>query len=277
MLVVSIVVVALVFRHGDFFKPKPTLSDVVAKTMKGTTGTYAIVIKNFKTKESFYKNEHLKFDSGSLYKLWIMAGVYEQIKKGRIKKNDVLSQDIKVLNKEFNLEVNSAELKSGSITLTISSAIQQMITISHNYAAMLLTEKLKISYILDFIIKSGFSETSVGGINTPPRTTAWDIALFYEKIYKGELVNKNSSKEMIKVLKKQQLNNGLPKYLPKNVAIAHKTGDIGWFKHDAGIIFDKNGDYIIVVLSETNSPPFAQERIAKLSKAVYEYFQKVSD
>lgn len=272
MLIVGVVVILLAFWHTDFFKPKPTLADVVTKTMKGTTGTYAIVIKNLKIQESYYSNEHKKLNSGSLYKLWVMAGIYEEIKKGNIQKDQILSQNIATLNKEFNIDPDSAELTSGGISLTISSAIQQMITISHNYAAMLLTEKLKVSRLADFINRNEFLETIVGG-SSAPKTTARDVALFYEKLYKGEIVDKKYSKEMMEILKDQQLNGGLPKYLPKNVAVAHKTGDIGWFKHDGGIVFNKNGDYIIVVLSETNSPTSAQEQIAALSKAVYKYFQ----
>lgn len=251
---------------------KPTLVKVVEKIMLGSNGKYSIVIENYKTGERYAIHEHDVFDSGSLYKLWVMALTFDQLKKGVLKKDDVLSQEIADLNREFGLAEDEAELKEGNITMIVAQAINQMITISHNYAALLLSEKLTNSKISQFVQDQGFLETSLGSSTEPPKTTASDVAIFYKKLYKGELVDMESSKEMMEVLKKQQLNDGLPKLLPKGTAVAHKTGDLGWFKHDAGIVFMPLGDYVIVVLSETNSPIGAQVKIAELSKAVFDYF-----
>ena len=77
---------------------------------------------------------------------------------------------------------------------------------------------------------------------------------------------------MIEILKRQTFNDRIPKYLPKEIDVAHKTGELFGSKHDAGIVFGKNGDYIIVVLSKTESEAEAAEKIANFSKEVYEYF-----
>ena len=77
---------------------------------------------------------------------------------------------------------------------------------------------------------------------------------------------------MIGLLKMQKLNEKLPKYLPNGTVVAHKTGEIDFLTHDAGIIYTKNGDYIIAIFSESDYPPGAKERIAQISKAVYNYF-----
>ena len=79
---------------------------------------------------------------------------------------------------------------------------------------------------------------------------------------------------MLDLLKKQKLNNKLPANLPEGVEIAHKTGEIGYFTHDAGIVYTSKGDYIIVVLSQSDMPSAAEDRIASISKNVYDYFQK---
>ena len=79
---------------------------------------------------------------------------------------------------------------------------------------------------------------------------------------------------MIDLLKKQQLNEKLPKILPENTIVAHKTGEFNSFSHDGGIVYTKNSDYIIVVMSDTNNPQEANNVIAQISKGVYEYFTK---
>ncbi|MCL5783980.1 MAG: class A beta-lactamase-related serine hydrolase [Patescibacteria group bacterium] len=251
-----------------------SLRNIVDESLTGARGTYGIAIKNLKSGESYYFNEHRVFETGSLYKLWIMATVFKQIQDGGLTEDQVLSEDIAALNEKFNIDPDSAELKEGTVTLTVHDALLQMIAISHNYAALLLTEKVKLSSVAAFLKENGFSESSVGTDGDPPKSTPADIALFYERLYKGELANQQYTQEMADLLKNQQSDDGLPKYLPDEVPVANKTGDIGWFKHDAGIIYTGNGDYIITIMSESDYPPGAQERIAMISKEVYEYFTK---
>lgn len=286
MLVIFTLIWVVFTKKNIETKPpvKPTLKSTVEQVMAGSQGRYGIVIKNFKTGESYKSNDDQVFESGSLYKLWVMATVFQQIQDGKLTEEDILSEDISSLNKNFSIDPEEAELTEGTITLTVYDALSQMITISHNYAALLLTQKIKLSTVAAFLEANGFVNSKVGIDGNPPVTTPSDIALFYEKLYKGTLAGPEYTQKMIDLLKSQKLNDGLPKHLPPEVKVAHKTGDIGWLKHDAGIVYLPNqetsakenkkakGDYIIVVLSESNSPPGAQERIAALSKAVFDYF-----
>lgn len=251
----------------------PSLENAVKIALEGTKGSYAVAIKNLKTNESYYFNEHKSFEPGSIYKVWVMATAINQIQNGTLEESEVLTQKISTLNEKFYIDKEDAELTDGTITLTTSQALEQMITISHNYAALLLTEKIRLSSVSNFLKQNGFKESSVSSVGKPPISTASDIAIFFEKLYKGQLGNPDSTTKMLNLLSEQKLNNKLPKFLPEDVAIAHKTGEIGYFSHDAGIIFSEKGDYIIVVLSETEFPAAAEERIAQISKNVYEYFK----
>lgn len=257
-----------------FPKISKNLEAVVQKSLDDAKGTYGIFIKNLNSNETDYVLAHRVFDTGSLYKLWVMAETIRQIQNGQLKMDEVLSEDVNVLNKDFNIDPDLAELQDGTITLTIDQALNQMITISHNYAALLLTKRIKLSSVKQFLQDNNLAESTVGTSGENPTTTPSDMALFFEKLYKGELVNEENTQKMLDLLKKQQLNKKLSKYLPEEVDVAHKTGEIGWFSHDAGIVYTNFGNYIIVVLSETQSPAGAEERIATLSKAVYEYFKK---
>ncbi|MDO8573724.1 MAG: serine hydrolase [Candidatus Daviesbacteria bacterium] len=250
-----------------------SLKDTVENSLKDAKGTYGIVIKNFKTEQSYYLNDQKLFETGSLYKLWIMATVYKQIQDGKLTEDSQLSEDIAGLNNEFNLSPDEAELTEGVVNFTIASALTQMISISHNYAALALTKKIKLSSVAAFLKENGLNESSVGTDGDTPKSTPSDITLFYEKLYQGKLVNEQYSAAMIDLLKGQQLNDGLPKYLPEGTNVAHKTGDVGWFKHDAGIVYTEKGDYIIVAMSESDFPAGARERSALLSKAIYDFFQ----
>lgn len=247
------------------------LSTVVKEAMEGTKGKYGILIKNLKTGEIYHDNEHMTFESGSLYKLWVMATAYELIEAGTLKADDPLHADIPKLNEQFNIATEDAELKEGTIDFTIASGLRQMITISHNYAALALSRKVGMKNVKAFLQNHELEESFIG---QPPKVSAYDIGVFFEKLYNNKLVSPNSDKEMIALLKEQTINHKLPGELPKSVTIAHKTGEIGLFSHDAGIVYTPKGDYIIVVLSRTDHPPAAEDRIATVSKAVYDYFSE---
>lgn len=247
-----------------------TLGGAVLNSLDGAKGTYAIVVKNLKTGESFAVNEHMKFATGSLYKLWIMATSFDQIKNGTLSEDEELTADVSELNDKFDIDQDAAELSEGSINLTVKQALQQMITISHNYASLLLAERIKLSNVTKFLDAYGFSESAIGN---PPQTTAFDLAIFMEKLYKNQLSDQEHTDQMIDLLKLQTLNDKLPKYLPGETVIAHKTGEIDYFTHDAGIVYLPAGDYIIVCLSQSDYPPGAEDRIGLISKNVYQYFQ----
>lgn len=248
------------------------LGQVVQDSLKNAQGTYGIVIKNLKTNETYKLHENTVFQSASLYKLWVMGLTYQRIQQKKIQEDDVLHEDVDVLNNKFYIASEDAELTDGTITLPVNEALNQMITISHNYAAMLLTEKISLNGLIAYLPQIGLLHSHIGLHGVEPTTTAGDIALFLYKLYKGNLANKQYTDEMISLLQNQQLNNKLPRDLPNNITLAHKTGELDDYTHDAGIVYAPSGNYLIVVLSKSADPSSAEDTIASLSQAVYTYF-----
>lgn len=248
------------------------LGDAIQSELIGTHGSYGIVVINLKTGESYVQNAEKVYLSGSLYKLWVMAEVYQQLKEGKLHQTDILQKNITDLNKEFDIDSDDAERKSGKISYCVQDALYQMITISDNYAALLLADKVGLNDIALFLQENKFSQSKVGMHGKDPVTTPWDIALFFDKLYKGQLIDRTNSNKMLALLKQQRLNDKIPEYLPTNVVVAHKTGELDDVTHDGGIVYAPNGDYIIVVLSQIDDRELANERIANVSKAVYQYF-----
>ncbi len=246
------------------------LGEEVEKSLAGTTGTYSAIIKNFKTGEEYRRNGDRKYLSASLYKLWVMAAVFKEIERGGLDPDKKLSASISSLNSFFGIPTSEAELTSGSVNLTVKSATRQMIAISHNYAAMMLVKEIGIEKVRTMTEELGLSNTSVGGDEA--ETTPEDVANFLEKLHEGKIVSASASAEMVGLLLEQEKKEVIPKYLPGNTKLAHKTGELEWVKHDAGIVFSPQGDYLIVLMSESNLPGAAAERMARISGVVYKYF-----
>lgn len=260
--------------------PGSKLSEIAEKYLLSSGGEYSIVIKNLKTEENYYYNETKKFDSASLYKLWVMAVAFQKIKDGALNEDDVLSLPIDYLDNTlstttptptpegFNPPIPSPG-EPQIISMRAGDAIEKMITASDNYAALLVASRSGNLNVSNFLKKYEFKNSN---FKQPPQTTADDISLFFEKLYNGEIIDGQYSKKMIDILKKQTLNDRIPKYLPKNAIVAHKTGELFNLKHDTGVVYSSKGDYIIVVLSNTKDIKEASEAIANFSKGVYNYF-----
>ncbi len=251
-------------------EPPTFLRKAIEEPLFGTEGSYAVVVKNLKTGETASVNGERVFASASIYKLWVMGAVYEQIQLGKMSLDDPIEERVVSLNSFFKIPPDSAELTEGSVSFSVESALYQMITISHNYAALSLAKKVGLVNLNRFLNEYGLFNSEVGG---EPTITAADVALFLEKLYQGKVVSEEASKKMIATMAEQQKNERIPKYLPTGVRVAHKTGELDGFSHDAGIVFSPEGDYIIVLLSESDFPPGAMEKMALVSKAVYQYFQ----
>lgn len=255
----------------SFLLPKNDFRTSIDNILANTDGEYGIYIKNLKTGETYTKGEHQAFEPGSLYKIWVMGAVFEKVREGKIKLDDEISANVAELNKEFEIDKEDAELTEGILNFSISSAIEQMITISHNYAAMVLTKKVGRANITSFMKNYGLLESSLG---PPLKSSAYDLGNLFEKLYKGEVVNAEYSEKMLDILSRQKISDRIPKYLPAGTKVAHKTGDLGYFENDAGIVYAPKGDFIIVVLSETKHPDEAGDKIGRISEAAYKYFNK---
>ncbi len=227
-------------------EPDSNIQNLLQTEIQQLTGTYNIVIKDLKTNQIYSIGQNQKIPSASIYKLAVMYKAFDALEKGELKKNQILSNG-----------------------LTVEKALEQMITISDNESALILAEKLgwkNINYFLQSEGVTGFNLM----IKDYPETTARATADLLERIYRKTAVSAQASREMLELLLAQQKNDRIPSLLPPNIKVAHKTGELDNFRHDAGIVFGKRSDYIFVFLTETPVPEDAYTNIANLSKTTFD-------
>lgn len=246
------------------------LNGLVEEAENKSKGKFGIVIQDLTTGERFTHNDQQSFLAASLYKLWVMATAYDEISKSRLSEGQILSEEVATLNAKFHIATESAEKTEGTVSASVKDALGRMVTYSDNYSALLLSSKIRLSRVSNFLAANDFSSSKIS--QELPITTASDIALFFEKLYKNELVDESASAEMLSLLKNQRIKRKIPKYLPMDVVIAHKTGELDNFTHDAGIIYTLSGDIILVILSESQAPLITEELIAELSEKIYNYY-----
>ena len=105
-------------------------------------------------------------------------------------------------------------------------------------------------------------------------TTAREMSMLLEKIYRGDMVDPYSSELMIEFLKHHHAKARLAKRLPIGWEIAHKTGLLRGACHDSAIIFTPHGDYVLTVLTGRNrNYSRAKDFIVRLGRITYKYYK----
>jgi beta-lactamase class A len=162
-------------------------------------------------------------------------------------------------------------------TLTLRQLCEAMITVSSNFAANLLIEKLGVGNIRHTVtalgadgmqVLRGVEDQKAFDKNLNNSTTARGLLRLFEKIGKGAAVSKKADAEMVAVLKRQKFNDGIPAGVPSSVAVAHKTGNITRIHHDAGIVFAKRPYVLVVLVRGIQDPKESGALIARLTQTV---------
>ncbi len=245
-------------------------------------GEAAFVIKDLQTNWEISHNKNMLFPSASLAKIPIMAACFLAGQEGKLK-----------LDRNIALKASDKLTGSGMLrntqagaTFTVEELIGLMIYDSDNTASNMLTNIVGLDYLNNSFKAFGLKNTSLSrkiadfsardnGLEN--YTTAEDMAFLLENIYRKSLVSKDASERCLRILKLSRMNDRIPKYLPVDVTIAHKTGLERGICHDAGIVFACKGNFLIVALTKhTNSnSSSSKEFIARIALLVYRYFEQL--
>ena len=199
--------------------------------------------------------------SASLYKLYVARELLRRIADGELRRDAPAG------------DANGR---------TVDECLRAMIVVSDNACGVAGLSMVGRGAQDGGLRRDGFVKTSLAA---PQQTSADDVALFFERARDGTLLGAGyeaASRELYQLLREQEVNDRLPTGLPAGTPIAHKTGDIRQWAHDAGVITTPRGDVVLAVLSGPwPSPccdadhPGAAERvafgaIAELGRSVYD-------
>lgn len=220
------------------------------------------------------------FPSASLIKVPVMIGVFEKIHRGQL-----------ALSSELTLRRRTRMGGSGSLKwaregshYTVRQLLDKLIAESDNTAMRVLLDEIGMGFLQGIFPQIGFIHTDIysegltlksGRVRQENYTTAREMGMMLESIYRGEVVNKFASELMLEILKgPRRVRSRLAKSLPIGWELAHKTGLLRRACHDAGIVFTPYGDYVLVVLTGRNTSYYsAKEFIAEAGRVTYRHYR----
>jgi beta-lactamase class A len=171
-------------------------------------------------------------------------------------------------------------------TLTLRQLCEAMITVSSNFAANLLIEKLGVENIRRTVTSLGADGMHVlrgvedqkafdAGLNNT--TTARALLVLLTGIAQGTAVDKDSDAEMVRILARQKVSpDAIPAGVPPGVVVAHKTGNITRIHHDAAIVLAPRPYVLIILVRGIDRLDQSAALMASVSKAVYESLSTVT-
>jgi beta-lactamase class A len=238
----------------------PSAADLVDARLASFPGHAAIVAANGNTGEVLLTvDADRPVFAASLYKLALLLEAERRFDAG------TLSPDERITVTAADQTEDGSFTAAGSV-LTIDEALERAIVISDNAAALALIRRLGIPAIHATLAREGIALrfTADGAM-----TTATAIATFFGELVRGSLVSRAASSRMLARLSRQRVADRFPAALPGAV-IAHKTGNLGFATHDAGIVRGP-GDtpIVLVVLTWDSGEQEAIDLIREVAVLIY--------
>ena len=244
-------------------KPEKTMTGLeqeLAGQLSEYEGEWSVYVKNLSTDEAFVLNDQ-PMKSASVMKLFIMGTVYKAFECGELERTEEI---MSLMNKMISYSDNASsnELLSRLGSGSYADGIEKVNAFIKEYGFSDMTMEY-----------NGFDDSAT--IMNPEhfnQVTAKDCGKLLEDIYRRIWVSRGVSNEIEDMLLAQQTRYKIPAGLPEGVLCGNKTGEMDTTENDAAIIYAKDCDYILVVLSNGwSSKDQAITRIQSVSSLVYDY------
>jgi beta-lactamase class A len=183
----------------------------------------------------------------------------------------------------FKVEANAAAVKAAvGGTMKVRELVEHMITVSDNLATNVLirqageaaainacaqrygvTKCNVLRYIQDIAaFEAGYSSQS----------QARDFGELMERLWRGEVISRAASDEMLAVMSRLKGRSFIPAGLPEGTRVAHKTGAITAVRNDVGLVYRAGRAPVVMVFlsGELKSDKGGEKAIADAARIIYD-------
>lgn len=247
------------------------LDQAVHAKVAGFPGKVSLYAKNLQTGAAYDLAGEQPVRTASTIKLAIMVECFFEASEGKLK----LSEPLKLTADEKVSGSGILQELSPGDELPIRDMIDLMIVLSDNTATNLILNRIGGNAVNARMAALGLEQTRVmrkilgdrndlkpqpSGITEQGsreqnkkwgigRSSPREMVTILEKLYRGELVSKAASDEMLAILKRQRDHNGIGRDL-KDVDIASKSGALDHLRSDVGMVYSKGGPIAMAITVE---------------------------
>lgn len=214
-------------------------------------------------------NDTMELRLASLSKIPTAMAIYQQIEKGKLKPDQLLT-----ISKD-NLDTKFGELwKMGAgKTISVENAVRLSLIYSDNTAYNVLISALKNSDIDDVYDSLDIPRDHQ---NNLPIVSPKNYSSILRTLYLSTYLNTDDSQKILSLLTQTVFNDKLPAGVPQGILVAHK---IGVFEetdtktsiyNDCGIVYAPKRPYLLCVMFKGNEDN-AKKHMVNISKLIYSF------
>ena len=267
-------------------KTDKKLERKVRDLLKGFHGEVGVYVHDLKKNKTVAVNADSIFPTASMIKIPILTGIMDKIEKGELRYHQPL------IYKDSLLYAGADILGSfkNDEKIELSKVMMLMLTMSDNTASLWLQTLAGSGTRINELMDSLDMKVTRVNSRTPGRqiqqaeygwgeTTPYEMATLMEKIVKGEVINKEASAKMLRLLGRNYWDEEAISQIPTDVFIASKSGAVDESRSEVLFVNGKHCRYIFCICTNHNQDQSwennneAWELARKLSKMLWERFK----
>jgi beta-lactamase class A len=245
-------------------------------------GVMGVAIEDLTTGKQFLLHENEVFAQASSIKITVLADLFLQAQQGKLKLTDLYTVESADLVPDSDI---MGGLTPGVTRITLRDLATMMVAVSDNSATNVLIDRVGMANVNIMLDSLGLAHTRLRrkmmdveaarqgreNISTPR-----EMMTLLEDIYRGKLLDKESTAEFFKVLSTNK-DSWIPRDLPAEVKIANKPGSLEAVRNDSGIVFVEGRPYVICVMTAfLANERDGEQAISKISLAAWRMFDRLS-
>jgi beta-lactamase class A len=258
------------------------LETVIEQVDQHLDGVMGVAIEDLNTGDHFFLHEDEVFAQASSIKITVLANLYLQAQQGKLKLTDLYTVQASDLVADSDI-MNG--LTPGVTRVTLRDLATMMVAVSDNSATNVLIDRVGMPNVNAMLDSLGLTHTRLRrkmmdleaakqgreNISTPR-----EMMTLLDAIYKGKVLNKESTGDFFKVLSTNKAS-WIPRDLPADLKIANKPGELEAVRNDSGIVFVEGRPYVICIMTAfLRNERDGEDAISKVSLETWRLFDRLS-
>lgn len=245
-------------------------------------GVMGVAIEDLKTGDHYLLHEDEVFAQASSIKITVLANLYQQVQQGKLKLTDLYTVQSSDLVPDSDI-MNG--LTPGVTQVTLRDLATMMVAVSDNAATNVLIDRVgmqNVNAMLDSLslthtrLRRKMMDLQAAKEGRENISTPREMMSLLEAIYKGKVLNKDSTEDFFKVLSTNK-SSFIPRDLPPGLKIANKPGELEAVRNDSGIVFVEGRPYVICVMTSfLSNERDGEDAISKVSLETWRMFDRLS-
>ena len=273
--------------------PLQRLESSIQRLTRSANASWGIYVKCLETGEEIALDADREMDTMSTIKIPLMVEAFEQIKAGRFR----LSDRYTLVKEDVLPGTGILRSMDPGAQITVKDLITLMIIVSDNTATDVMyrmvggpakvTQRMQAlglkSTRADATARAWFDALRAAGNaadfhragkNPYGISTAREMGSLLERMERGTLVDEDSSKQMLQILRAQLYRTRIPRFLA-GWSVPHKTGDfLPYIADDVGVLESTERKVVLSVFTANHfgSGEALEETIGRVAEQVAAYF-----